>query len=53
MILFGFLLVYTMNTWDPWIPFIEENVFLGICNLIGLVFGVAGVMSACRPDDPF
>lgn len=53
MILFGFLLVYTMNTWDPWIPFIEENVFLGICNLIGLAFGLAGVMSACRPDDPF
>lgn len=53
LILFGFLVVYTMNLWDPWIPFIEENVFLGICDLIGLAFGVAGLFSACQPDDPY
>ncbi|MBQ9521145.1 MAG: hypothetical protein IJR72_01075 [Oscillospiraceae bacterium] len=53
LILFGFLVVYTMNLWDPWIPVVPENVFLGICDIIGLVFGIAGVLSACRPDDPY
>ena len=49
-ILFGFLLVYTMNVWDPWIPVIE-GLFLPICNVTGLVFGLLGVMYACKTDN--
>ena len=48
-ILFGFLLVYTMNVWDPWVPVIVD-VFLPLCNLAGLLFGVLGLISACKND---
>ena len=49
-ILFGFLLVYTMNLWDPWIPVIE-GAFLPVCNIAGLVFGLLGLLFACEPDE--
>ena len=50
LILFGFLLVYTMNAWDPWVPVIE-GFFLPACNVAGLLFGLAGLLSACKPDE--
>ena len=48
-ILFGLLLVYTMNVWDPWVPVIEDFL-LPVCNAAGLLFGLLGLIFACRPD---
>ena len=50
LILFGFLLVYTMNVWNPWVPVIED-FFLPACNVAGLLFGFIGLLFACRPDE--
>ena len=50
LILFGLLLVYTMNLWNPRVPVIED-FFLPACNIAGLLFGVAGLLSACKPDE--
>ena len=50
LILFGFLLVYTMNVWSPWVPVVED-MFLPACNVAGLLFGLVGVLFACRPDE--
>ena len=48
--MFGFLIVYTMNVWNPWVPVIE-GYFLPACNVAGLLFGLLGLLSACKPDE--
>ena len=50
LILFGFLIVYTMNVWDPSVPVIG-GYFLPACNVAGLLFGLLGLLSACKPDE--
>ena len=50
LILFGFLLVYTMNVWNPSVPALN-GVFLPACNVAGLLFGLLGLLFACKPDE--
>ena len=42
-------MVRVMNVWNPWVPVIGDFLLPG-CNAAGLLFGLLGLIFACRPD---